>query len=84
LIGPRYRDFRYVIPFMIQFSIFATPVVYPASLVPAGWRWLFHLAEDGTVIREEQEGFKFLLNLQKRNKAEAIRILESILSRVKA
>ena len=38
-----YRDFRYVIPFMIQFWMFATPVVYPASLVPAEWRWLLFL-----------------------------------------
>ena len=38
-----YRDFRYVIPFMIQFWMFATPVVYPASLVPAEWRWLMFL-----------------------------------------
>jgi hypothetical protein len=33
------------------------------------------LAEEGTVIREEQEGFKFHLNLQKRDKEDAIRIL---------
>ena len=38
-----YRDFRYVIPFMVQFWMFATPVVYPASLVPEGWRWLLYL-----------------------------------------
>ena len=37
-----------------------------------------------TVIREEQDGFKFHLNLQKRDKAEAISILEGILSRLKA
>jgi adenylate cyclase len=43
-----------------------------------------HLAEEGTVIREEQEGFKFLLNLQKQDRSEAIRILEGILSRLKA
>ena len=30
-----YRDFRYVLPFMIQFWMFVTPVIYPASLVPA-------------------------------------------------
>lgn len=35
-----FRDFRYVIPFMVQFWMFATPVVYPASLVPDSWRWL--------------------------------------------
>jgi lipopolysaccharide transport system permease protein len=34
-----YRDFRYVLPFMIQFWMFVTPVIYPASLVPAEWRW---------------------------------------------
>ena len=38
-----YRDFRYVIPFLVQFWMFATPVVYPASLVPAAWRWLLFL-----------------------------------------
>lgn len=34
-----YRDFRYVLPFLIQIWMFATPVVYPASLVPERWRW---------------------------------------------
>lgn len=38
-----YRDFRYVIPFLIQFWLFATPVIYPASIVPAQWRWLINL-----------------------------------------
>ena len=38
-----YRDFRYVIPFLIQLWMFATPVVYPASLVPEEWRWALYL-----------------------------------------
>lgn len=38
-----YRDFRYVIPFLVQFWLFATPVVYPANLVPEKWQWLFFL-----------------------------------------
>ncbi|MGA8688718.1 MAG: adenylate/guanylate cyclase domain-containing protein [Methyloceanibacter sp.] len=42
------------------------------------------LAEEGTVIREELEGFKFHLNLQKRDKEDAIRILEGILLRLKS
>jgi adenylate cyclase len=41
------------------------------------------LAEEGTVIREEHEGFKLLLNLEKQNKAEAIERLEAILARLK-
>jgi lipopolysaccharide transport system permease protein len=38
-----YRDFRYVIPFLTQMWLFATPVVYPASLVPDPWRWALYL-----------------------------------------
>ena len=36
------------------------------------------------MIREEHEGFKFLLDLKKHDKAEAISSLEGILSRLKA
>src|SRR5262249_45343502 len=49
-----YRDFRYVIPFMIQFWMFATPVVYPASLVSSEWRWLLFLNPMAGII----EGFR--------------------------
>ena len=38
-----YRDFRYVIPFLLQFWMFATPVVYPASIVPQRWQWVLEL-----------------------------------------
>jgi adenylate cyclase len=41
------------------------------------------LANEGTVIREEADGFKFLLDLQKHERAEAIATLESILARLK-
>ncbi len=42
-LNAMYRDVRYVIPFLIQFWMFASPVVYPSSLVPAKWRWVFGL-----------------------------------------
>jgi lipopolysaccharide transport system permease protein len=38
-----YRDVRFVIPFLIQFWMFATPVVYPSSIVPARWHWVLYL-----------------------------------------
>ncbi|TFG65683.1 MAG: ABC transporter permease [Gemmatimonadales bacterium] len=38
-----YRDFRYVIPFMMQIWMFLTPVVYPARFIPETWRWLLFL-----------------------------------------
>lgn len=37
-----YRDFRYLVPFGIQFWMFASPVVYPSSMIPEKWQWLYH------------------------------------------
>ena len=39
----RYRDIRYLIPFLIQFWMFATPVIYPASLMPERYRMIYFL-----------------------------------------
>jgi lipopolysaccharide transport system permease protein len=49
-----YRDFRYVIPFAVQLWMFLTPVIYPAMLVPEGWRWLLALNPMSATI----EGFR--------------------------
>lgn len=38
-----YRDFRYVVPFLLQSWLYVTPVVYPASIVPEKWHWLLYL-----------------------------------------
>lgn len=38
-----YRDFRFVIPFMIQIWMYVTPVIYPVSFIPEKWRWLVYL-----------------------------------------
>jgi len=38
-----YRDIRYVVPFLTQLWLFASPVIYPVTLVPPRWRWLFYL-----------------------------------------
>ncbi len=52
-----YRDVRFVLPFAIQFWLFATPVAYPASLVPERWRMLYGLNPMATVV----EGFRAAL-----------------------
>jgi homopolymeric O-antigen transport system permease protein len=52
-----YRDVRYVVPFLIQLWMFASPVVYPSSLVPEPWRWLYGLNPMAGVI----EGFRWAL-----------------------
>jgi lipopolysaccharide transport system permease protein len=38
-----YRDFRYVITFVIQIWLFATPVLYTLDIIPAQWRLLYGL-----------------------------------------
>jgi lipopolysaccharide transport system permease protein len=52
-----YRDVRYVLPFLVQFWMFASPVAYPSSLVPEKWRWLYGLNPMAGVI----EGFRWAL-----------------------
>jgi lipopolysaccharide transport system permease protein len=52
-----YRDVRYVVPFLVQFWMFASPVAYPSSLVPEHWRWLYGLNPMAGVI----EGFRWSL-----------------------
>jgi len=52
-----YRDVQYVVPFLVQFWLFASPVVYPSSLIPAHWRFLYGLNPMAGVI----EGFRWVL-----------------------
>jgi lipopolysaccharide transport system permease protein len=56
-LNAMYRDVRYVVPFLVQFWMFASPVAYPTSLVPAKWRWLYGLNPMAGVI----EGFRWAL-----------------------
>src|SRR5439155_3704284 len=42
-LNVEYRDVRYAIPFLMQVWMFATPVVYPASIVPEQFRPVFGL-----------------------------------------
>lgn len=39
----KYRDLRFALPFLAQLWMYATPIVYPASLVPEQWRWIVAL-----------------------------------------
>lgn len=38
-----YRDVRHAVPFLIQMMFFLTPVLYPRTMVPAEWRWVYLL-----------------------------------------
>jgi lipopolysaccharide transport system permease protein len=56
-LNVRYRDVRHVIPFLVQIWLFATPVAYSGSLVPARWRPLFSLNPMAAVV----DGFRWMI-----------------------
>lgn len=39
----KYRDFRFVVPFVLQFGLYVSPVGFPSSVVPERWRLLYNL-----------------------------------------
>jgi lipopolysaccharide transport system permease protein len=42
-LNVKYRDIRYAIPFGVQLLMFASPIIYPVTMVPERWRWLYRL-----------------------------------------
>ena len=56
-LNVEYRDVRYVLPFIIQFWMFATPIAYPSTLLRQPWRTLYGLNPMVGVI----EGFRWAL-----------------------
>ena len=42
-LNVKYRDFRYVIPFIVQFGLYVSPVGFTSSVVPEEWRLLYSL-----------------------------------------
>jgi lipopolysaccharide transport system permease protein len=56
----KYRDLRHALPFIIQLWMFASPVIYPAAIVPERWRWLLTVNPIAGII----EGFRAALTGQ--------------------
>jgi lipopolysaccharide transport system permease protein len=53
----KYRDFRYIIPFVLQFGVYASPVGFASSAVPEKWRLLYSINPAVGVI----DGFRWAL-----------------------
>lgn len=53
----QFRDVRHVVPFLVQFWLFATPIAYPSSLIPEAWRVVYGLNPMAGVV----EGFRWTL-----------------------
>jgi lipopolysaccharide transport system permease protein len=56
-LNVKYRDIRHVLPFVVQLWMFATPIAYPSSLVPARFRAMYAINPMVGVI----EGFRWAL-----------------------
>lgn len=56
-LNVQYRDFQYTVPFLIQIWLYASPVVYSTSLIPAQYQLLYGLNPMAGVI----EGFRWAL-----------------------
>ncbi|MCD6286023.1 MAG: ABC transporter permease [Anaerolineae bacterium] len=56
-LNVKYRDFRYVIPFIVQFGLYVSPVGFSSSVVPEQWRLLYSLNPMVSVI----DGFRWCI-----------------------
>jgi lipopolysaccharide transport system permease protein len=56
-LNVKYRDFRYVIPFIVQFGLYVSPVGFSSSVVPEEWRMLYSLNPMVGVI----DGFRWAI-----------------------
>jgi lipopolysaccharide transport system permease protein len=56
-LNVKYRDFRYIVPFIVQFGLFISPVGFNSSLVPEKWRLLYSLNPMVGVI----DGFRWAI-----------------------
>ena len=56
-LNVKYRDFRYVIPFVVQFGLYLSPVGFSSSVVPEQWRLLYSLNPMVGVI----DGFRWAI-----------------------
>jgi len=56
-LNVRYRDFQYVIPFIVQFGLYISPVGFSSSIVPEKWRLLYSLNPMVGVI----DGFRWAI-----------------------
>lgn len=57
-LNVRYRDFRFVIPFVVQAGLYITPIGFSSQLVPEEWRLLFYLNPMVAVI----DGFRWAIS----------------------
>lgn len=56
-LNVKYRDFRYIVPFIVQFGLYISPVGFSSSIVPSKWRLIYSLNPMVGVI----DGFRWAI-----------------------
>jgi lipopolysaccharide transport system permease protein len=56
-LNVKYRDFRYVIPFLVQFGLYVSPVGFSSAVIPAEWRFVYSINPVVGVI----DGFRWAI-----------------------
>ena len=56
-LNVQYRDFRYIVPFIVQFGLYISPVGFSSSIVPQQWHWIYSLNPMVGVI----DGFRWAI-----------------------
>ncbi len=56
-LNVKYRDFRHIVPFIVQFGLYVSPVGFSSSVIPAKWRLIYSLNPMVGII----EGFRWSL-----------------------
>jgi lipopolysaccharide transport system permease protein len=56
-LNVKYRDFRYIIPFVVQFGLYVSPVGFSSKIVPEQWRLIYNLNPMVGVI----DGFRWCI-----------------------
>jgi lipopolysaccharide transport system permease protein len=56
-LNVKYRDFRYIIPFIVQFGLYISPVGFSSSVIPEKYKWLYSLNPMVGVI----DGFRWCI-----------------------
>jgi len=72
-LNVKYRDFRYIIPFMVQFGLYVSPVGFSSSVVPQEWRMLYQLNPIVGVI----DGFRWCI-LNGQSPLDATSLISSV------
>ena len=56
-LNVRYRDVTHILPFLVQISLYTSPILYPITLIPENFRWIYGLNPITNIV----QGFRWCI-----------------------